>query len=1725
MYLRAAKTDAEEAGEATDGMADSVSELRSQILALTGNKVDIQIDDKTFKSTYQILKELSGVWSQISDISKANILEMVGGKRNANVVAALLENFEVAEKSLAVSANSAGSALAENEKQLDSINGKLAKLSATFETLSQDVLESEYLKVGIDIVNFLLKILDLLAKANVLLPGIAASVLLIKGYINADKMMNSISSLIPQILSEKTATDELKKSVEALNRKEKELLRTKIEAIAVSEGWSKELIESTLNNYGLANSLNAVGRSGNTASVGVKALYASMSTLSKIGLWASAIAAVIGAIVSLVGWIKRLNEERRSAAESSAKELEELNHTIDDYKDQIISLRSELDAGNLSEQEAYNKREQLISIQESLIKSFGREANAINLVNGEIDDQIDKLNALSETKWRASEREDRIAISQAVEDLVGEYADDDRYKVFLPIYQDIGYLIGGLDNYLDYDKGFKAAKLFLDDLSEHLVQLGIGIDSVEEIINGTGSYRSEALFANLDIKSAYDALKIYESLYNTVEATSKEYFGEDYELIVGDILDRYSKEILKYSGVIKENDTIFKQHVEGLLSFDKQYSDLWSSVLAAQREYDNAILNSDEKAAQNAVQSMKAAEEAIGAAGWKNDAVSVYVEDFFEKFNLEAQKYTIKLQIKAELSNDRSQIKDSIDRSIKPFINNDGTVDKYAILGIGQTIGELPYSELSEQQKAYVMLNAVANEYNVTIEDLIESIGDLGYISLKSQNVLSSTVVKYQDAIDALEKYVGVLEKISDGGVYDTLSALELIEEMPELAGYLEKTTEGYILQEQAIQKLVTAKAKKIKLDMLEAGGSEATIAAKDLYISSGGTEQGVADIRRVIEQYSDQIKSFADFETVVSKLSPGELDQSITNWSEAATALVEGMVGDKSFLEILEDIVNGSIIIGGGASKQKSSFEKAYDEHQHYLAMEQETQEEYLNWLAGAYETAYKSGEIELDDYRKYQEEVYNGLKELFDDHLNDEEHRISLLQLSDSNSDEVVSAYSSLIDDVEQQIADYRARGLTDNSEYIQQLIDKLNEYKSSITEAIELIVKKANEALDGIKGAYDALTGAAKEYAENGYLSVDSLQAILEISPKYLSMLYDENGQLVINEKSIQAVMAARAEELGAETALAYAKKILIATENDEIEKLIQLADVTAAASGATWDMAYATLALAKAEGDAKGYNPKYYEDAYKAIANMQKITKTSVNSISAYYKTLDNAYVSQKDALEKIIDLTKELIEWEHEKQIEALEEEKEGYSDIIEQKKEMLELAKEQEDREKSVAEKIAEMAKLQAQIAQLSLDDSREAQAQRRKLEEELAALQKEVTDEQSDYAYDKQVDALDKELEEFEKTKDAEIESAEDAYKEMYGSAEKLHQAAIERMSSDWDGLYQQLLDWNYNYGSTLQDELVSAWDAASEAVKRYGSVVDAISGTDDYTVVGPGGAAAGANVLESMKKNALDWWTATASDQKTISKNQEALGYQYSALTGENIYRKNGSWFHEDGTSLFELSKDEIVHAIVNKMKQNSAMWMVSDSSLQSSLSNQNIELADRLKSVLGADIHRDANGVWWIGNKKLYDAYHSGGIVGNKPSLKQREVMAVLEEGEAVLDEEKEKNLFKVVDFISALSERLGTALDADNINRIFGGVSTLSARTSIDNEIGRSAAKIAAGIGGNITVERIEVTAPIQVTEKLDDEEIRRHSRTIGAIASAQIKESFTKQGISKGASIF
>lgn len=178
MYLRAAKTEAEDAGESTEGMAGSVSELRKEILRLTGNKVDIQIDENSFKSTYAILKELSEVWDDefMSDVSKANILEMIGGKRNANVVSALLENFTVAERALESSLNSFGSAVTENEKYLDSIQGRINQFQAAFQNLSTTLGNTDAIKAvvsaGTGLVNLISTICDKIGLLGVALGSV-----------------------------------------------------------------------------------------------------------------------------------------------------------------------------------------------------------------------------------------------------------------------------------------------------------------------------------------------------------------------------------------------------------------------------------------------------------------------------------------------------------------------------------------------------------------------------------------------------------------------------------------------------------------------------------------------------------------------------------------------------------------------------------------------------------------------------------------------------------------------------------------------------------------------------------------------------------------------------------------------------------------------------------------------------------------------------------------------------------------------------------------------------------------------------------------------------------------------------------------------------------------------------------------------------------------------------------------------------------------------------------------------------------------------------------------------------------------------------------------------------------------------------------------------------------------------------------------------------------------
>lgn len=184
MRIRGAKSSLIEAGLDTDGMASSISTLRSEIEHLTG--VDIMIDDSTFKSTYDILKEISEVWDTLEDVDQANVIELIAGKRQGNIVSSLMKNFDIAEDAMKASIESEGSAVAEHSKFMDSLAGKTQQFQSAWQELSITVLDSDFLKFLLDSGTAFLSVLTDIVETGALLPTVLGGVAVAAFFKNLD---------------------------------------------------------------------------------------------------------------------------------------------------------------------------------------------------------------------------------------------------------------------------------------------------------------------------------------------------------------------------------------------------------------------------------------------------------------------------------------------------------------------------------------------------------------------------------------------------------------------------------------------------------------------------------------------------------------------------------------------------------------------------------------------------------------------------------------------------------------------------------------------------------------------------------------------------------------------------------------------------------------------------------------------------------------------------------------------------------------------------------------------------------------------------------------------------------------------------------------------------------------------------------------------------------------------------------------------------------------------------------------------------------------------------------------------------------------------------------------------------------------------------------------------------------------------------------------------------
>lgn len=125
MRIRGMKGDLEALGEEYENI-ESISKIQTQILNLTKGKVNIFDNNGNFRATYDILKDISEIYNDLSDPDRANLTEILFGKLRGNQGVALIQAFQSGQiqKAYETALNSVGSAQKEFDSWSQSIEAK-----------------------------------------------------------------------------------------------------------------------------------------------------------------------------------------------------------------------------------------------------------------------------------------------------------------------------------------------------------------------------------------------------------------------------------------------------------------------------------------------------------------------------------------------------------------------------------------------------------------------------------------------------------------------------------------------------------------------------------------------------------------------------------------------------------------------------------------------------------------------------------------------------------------------------------------------------------------------------------------------------------------------------------------------------------------------------------------------------------------------------------------------------------------------------------------------------------------------------------------------------------------------------------------------------------------------------------------------------------------------------------------------------------------------------------------------------------------------------------------------------------------------------------------------------------------------------------------------------------------------------------------------------------------
>lgn len=130
------------------------------IKSITGGQGVIEEQTGELRSTFDILQDLAEAWPKLTSVEKQELTETVAGKTQRSLFTAIMENFETAVGATEAALNSENSAAEENEKRMDSLQGKVIQLQSAWQELAHHTVDSDLVKWFIDFARNIVELAD-----------------------------------------------------------------------------------------------------------------------------------------------------------------------------------------------------------------------------------------------------------------------------------------------------------------------------------------------------------------------------------------------------------------------------------------------------------------------------------------------------------------------------------------------------------------------------------------------------------------------------------------------------------------------------------------------------------------------------------------------------------------------------------------------------------------------------------------------------------------------------------------------------------------------------------------------------------------------------------------------------------------------------------------------------------------------------------------------------------------------------------------------------------------------------------------------------------------------------------------------------------------------------------------------------------------------------------------------------------------------------------------------------------------------------------------------------------------------------------------------------------------------------------------------------------------------------------------------------------------------------